>query len=315
MDSSVQEPQINNPSTAFLDHLHVAVYIKEDDSHERKVTLNYEESVQTAETNTMNMDTPRDRLAVYVERGNMRKVIFKDEMKLSETGNAETPIEDQFHWSRPNTDEKTTNQLEFKTDISQQVGFLAKQPSFSKTLAPPNETSAQARFVIQSSTRTNHTTDPGPGIKPLGVNHEKKPSTLIKQDEDDFDYSLDLMDDSILKIRDTSKKPTPLLLKAGSNNALALLSNTDTTQTDQSGQANMSPNKDPLNKQFVSDIDLSDLLDTLPVLEEEDFDRIVNRRRGYIFITYSKYRGIKRKIAFDYYDVEYVSPRKTSRMH
>ncbi|XP_069109118.1 uncharacterized protein [Argopecten irradians] len=111
MDSSVQEPQINNPSTAFLDHLHVVVYIKEDDSHERKVTLNYEEFVQTAETNTMSMDTPRDRLAVCVERGNLRKVIFKDEMKLSETGNAETPIEDQFHWSRPNTDEKTTNQL------------------------------------------------------------------------------------------------------------------------------------------------------------------------------------------------------------
>ncbi|XP_069122431.1 uncharacterized protein [Argopecten irradians] len=147
------------------------------------------------------------------------------------------------------------------------------------------------------------------------VNHEKKPSTLIKQDEDDFDYSLDLMDDSILKIRDTSKKPTPLLLKAGSNNALALLSTKDTTQTDQSGQANMSPNKDPLNKQFVSDIDLSDLLDTLPVLEEEEYDRIINRSRGYIFITYSIYRGIKRKIAFDYYDVEYVSPRKTSRMH
>ncbi|XP_069141886.1 uncharacterized protein [Argopecten irradians] len=156
-------------------------------------------------------------------------------MKVSETSaNFKTQVGDKFHWSRPQTfDDKTTNKLKTKATVSQLAGFLKKQ-SPPKITLPTKETSAKTSSALQSRIRAEHTTGLDLNSQPLGVKHDKKFPIPIDLD-DDFDYSLDLMGDCTLKIKDAFKKPTPLLLKTGNNNGSVQLSTTDTTQTDQSG--------------------------------------------------------------------------------
>ncbi|XP_069141959.1 uncharacterized protein [Argopecten irradians] len=315
-ESKLKEPEINN-SIPTTSPLQVAVYIKEEDNHKRSVISigRVQGSAPTYKTNTMNADISRDRPAVSVQKddqkSNIKKVLDKDVMKVSETS-AKTSVGDKFHWSRPQTfDDKTTNRLKTKANVSQLAGFLKKQTPPKITLLT-KETSAKTSSALQSRTRAEHTNGLDLNSQPLGVEHDKKSPTSIDLD-DDFDYSLDLMGDYTLKIKDAPKKPTPLLLKTGSNNGSVQLSTTDTTQTDQSGQAIMSPNNDLQDKQFV--LGENDLSDILPAPEVKEYDIIMESRRGYTYHSNSIHRGIKRKIAFDYDDVEDVSPSKRSRMY